>query len=287
MAWEFNRHVEDKLIESLVKTDLWQEKLKEDCEKGEVFLAIRNGYISFYYKGGGLFNFDINGFSTHVKYASVVDINDENAKKNYIYEDQLGKNMPLIKNFISGYAQIKNNCKLHSGEEAIGVSDLLKKSTYLLSKESYLVIDIEIAFMDSNKKQDRIDILLYDTVSQTLRFVEAKHFTNKEIWSKSIPPVIGQLKKYEDQIELFKKDIIDEYSRYFGCIKRIFNLQLPVPRKIDKKVSLVIFGFDEAQKLGDRFKELILGKPEYKGIPIYPIGNPKDLKAESIWKRAQ
>ena len=287
MAGEFNRHVDDKLIGELIKTILWQEKLKNDCESGEVFLAIRKGCISFYHKGGNLFKFDSNGFSTHVKYAAVIDTGNENAEKNYIHENQLDKKMPLIKNFISGYSKIKKNCELYSGKEAIGVSHLLKNSTYLLTDESYIVLDIEIALKDNDKKNDRIDILLFDTTNKMLRFVEAKHFTNSDIWARGVPNVVKQIHNYEKQILLHKKNIIAEYSRYIKNIDRIFNIQLPSPKGIDEKVSLLIFGFDDAQKKDDRFKTLIWEKPEYQDIPIYPRGGQSGLKAETIWKEAK
>ena len=283
--WAFNRHVDDKLINELNKTTLWQEWLKNDCKSGEVFLALRKDCISFYHKGGSLFKFDSDGFSTHVKYASVIDTNNEDAEKNKIYEKQLGKKMPLIKNFISGYSQIKKNCELYSGKEAIGVSHLLKNSTYLLKNESYIVLDIEIVLKD--KKKDRIDILLFDTTTKMLRFVEAKHFTNDDIWAKGVPNVVKQIHNYENQIDLHKKNIIAEYSRYIKNINRIFNMQLPSPKEIDKKVSLLIFGFDDAQKKDDRFKTLILEKPEYQDIPIYSRGKQDGLKAETIWKETK
>jgi hypothetical protein len=52
-------------------------------------------------------------------------------------------------------------------------------------------------------------------------------------------------------------------------------------------VSLLIFGFDEEQKMGDRFKTLIYENKEYNQIPLYCKGDPKGLKAETIWKRAK
>ena len=288
MAWEFRRHVEEELIKKLIKEPLWKEKLKGDCEKGEVFLTIRNDYISFYHGGGCLFTFDImEGFKTHIKYASVIDATDENTKINYIRQDQL-KNLPLISDFSAGYDGIKKNCELYSGEEAKGVSNLYRKSSYLHDK-SIVVLDIEIAFKKNDgKKQDRIDILLYDKKSQTLRFVEAKHFSNSDLWAESTPRVISQIEKYEKQIKQYEENLIREYGLYIDGLNRIFGKQFKKPRDIEPKVSLLIFGFDNAQKHDDRFKKLILNNPEYKKIPYYCKGNPKkDFNAENIWNEAK
>ncbi len=47
-------------------------------------MAIRNGYIDFYHKGGRLFKFDKKGFQTHIKYAAVI----EKDKKDYLTQDE-------------------------------------------------------------------------------------------------------------------------------------------------------------------------------------------------------
>ena len=105
MGEEFSRYVGSDLIEGLKKEPLWA-KLEPDCRSGDVFLAIREDYISFYHQGGGLFTFDKNGFKTHVKYAAVVDVENDDAPGNYVFEDQLEK-IPMIKSFVGGYEQMK------------------------------------------------------------------------------------------------------------------------------------------------------------------------------------
>jgi len=283
MAWEFNRHVEEGLIKALKEQRLWKEKLEADCKKGDVFLAIRKDYLSFYHKGGSLFKFEKNIFSTHVKYALVIDTDDENAPKDSIVEDSLKKkNLPLISDFINGYAGIKKNCELFSGVEAKGVSKLYHKDSYLHS-ESIFVLDIEIAFKKDDKKQDRIDILLYDNNSQTLRFIEAKHFSNNDLFSKTTPKVIEQIKKYEGQIGQRGKKLIKEYGLYIDGLNQIFNTQYKQPEIVDPKVSLLIFGFDDAQANDDRFKKMREVFKAHK-ILCYCIGKPKGLKANNVWK---
>ena len=49
-ATKFSRHIGSKIITDLMDTDLWKNKLSADCRNGNVFLAIRDNYISFYYK---------------------------------------------------------------------------------------------------------------------------------------------------------------------------------------------------------------------------------------------
>ena len=274
--WEFNRHVTDDLIRSLKEQPLWQEKLKGDCEAGNVFLAIRKDRIGFYHKGGRLFEFDGQSFSTHVKYASVIDTDE-----NYVTQDQL-KEMRVIPNFLARYDRIKENCALYSGDEAEGVSNLYAKSSYLCS-ESISVLDIEVAFKDDNKKLERIDVLLYDNDSQTLRFVEAKQFSNGDLHSASTPQIVEQIKSYEERIGHHKEKLIEEYGLCVDGLNQIFGKQLSRPKAIDPKVSLLIFGFDKAQEKDGRFKKMCQVIRE-QNILMYRIGGTEGLKAENVWR---
>jgi hypothetical protein len=112
--------------------------------------------------------------------------------------------------------------------------------------------------------------------------VEAKHFSNPEIWSKGSPKVIGQIGRYEKQIRLRKDEILSAYSEYVRIINRVFGISLPEPIDIDSKATLLIFGFDSNQKDG-RLKNLITDNEIYDGIKCYPIGNVKELKPENLW----
>ena len=146
-------------------------------------LAVRDNREDFYYQGGKLFGYDYNGFKTHVKYAAVINSD----KSDYLTEGQL-KGYDLISDFEAGYKRIKENCKNYSGVEASGVACVYSSNSYLLSKD-IVVLDLEVSFdaIEDNHKQDRIDILLFDKISKTLQFVEAKHYSNSEIWSQNTP----------------------------------------------------------------------------------------------------
>lgn len=269
----------EKIIEdNLIANSLWSNKIKQDCKNQNVFLAIRNNRIDLYHKGGKLFTYDRNGFKTHLKYASVIS----SKGKDYLTEAEL-LDYKLASDFKSNYLRIKENCSNYSGIEDSGVSDLYHKHSYL-SNSNVVVLDIEISFKSRNKekKQDRIDILLFNKESKTLHFVEAKHFSNKEIWSTTVPKVIGQIKRYESQIAERKIEILSTYSKYIEIINRIFNISLPEATKIDDDVTLLIFGFDNDQKYG-RLKELITKNPAYSGIQNYSIGDIKQVVTEHFW----
>ena len=249
-----------------------------DCSNGSVFLALRHNYISFYYKGGGLFEFRNKGFSTDVKYA--VMINEPFEGK--IYENQLSK-ASLTDNFLNGYDRIKKNCEHDSVKsEAQGKSCIYHKYPYTSDKSNVVVLDIEITAPGESDK--RIDILLFNKKLEELRFIEAKLYKNDEIKSKTVPQVVDQLDRYQDMINK-RNDFLPAYQEYTNTLNKVFNLNLPKPLKIDQKLGLLIFGFDEDQREGrldNIIKNLATKSPN---IPIYSIGKIKNINAENLWDK--
>jgi len=270
-------------ISELTSTNLFSNFLKLDCEKQNVFMSIRNGYLGFYHKGGRLFKFDKNGFQTHIKYAAVI----KKDNKDYLTETELDL-YDLSVDFVENYTRIKENCKNYAGIEGIGVSDLYSQHSYL-SKSDIIVLDIEVSFKsnDKDKTQDKIDILLFNKKTKTLQFVEAKHYSNGEIKSKpkTKPKVIDQIERYKNQIKdpIVNTQILKAYKNYINIINKIYNVNLQEPEKICKEVSLLIFGFEKKKRKGglknikDRLK-----KHEVK---IYAKGKMKDIKIEQLWKK--
>jgi len=274
-----------ELIEAIDKEPLFNKVLRDDVKNCNVFLAFREkqNRIDLYYEGGKLFSYDKNGFSTHKKYASVID----SIKDDYVTEENL-KNTQLISKFLEGIKDIKKNCKDYAGKEAQGVAKVYSKFSYFKNNENLVVIDIEIAFEAERgvdrKGQDRIDILLLDKKNKKLIFVEAKHFSNEDLWSTKTPDVINQIKRYEGQIKVNYTEILEKYKKNIGILKEHFKSelqQLPLPECIDDKVALLIFGFDGDQKKG-KLTESILKNKEYQGMNIYSIGKISEIKKISF-----
>jgi len=276
----FKRNLSANLISNLQAEPLYP-FLLNDIVKGSVFPAMRNNQVDFYFKGGNLFKYNDRGFRTHIKYAAVI----EKDKTDYLTEKELG-NYKLAVDFSNSYQRIKENCSIYSGIEATGVSEIYHRHSYVGRSEGIVVLDIEISLksQDIDSTQDRIDILLYNADERKLKFVEAKHYSNSEIWSKNDAKVISQIKRYEAQIKSKKADIIAEYNKYIVIVNNLFNGNLPPVEDIDEKVTLLIFDFDNNQKSG-RLKTLITDNPKFKGITLYPIGNVDKIKLENIWKK--
>ena len=275
----FNRIFDSELINKLKVNKLFTDKLLPDIKKGNVFPAIRKHNIDFYYKGGRLFQYDKNGFKTHIKFASVLT----DPKKSYLNESEL-KKYKFDETFYDNYPRIKENCANYSGVEAIGVSHLYQQYSYLLPAKDIVVLDIELSLvsLDEDKKSDRIDILLYSKEKQELQLVEAKHYSNSEIWSKSTPKVINQIGKYKNQLLVKSGDILNAYASYIKSVNSLFDVSLPIPLKVHPHVILFIYGFDDDQKRG-RLTTLILKKKEYKGVYNYCKGDTKNIEIKPLW----
>ena len=273
------------IIEDRFKNScLWKNKIEMDCLSQKVFFTIRENRIDLYHKGGLLFSFDQYGYKTHVKFAAVSHLNGIDG--DYLTETTLPKHN-LTSAFEPIYHRIKENCSKFSKHEALGVSEIYQKHSFL-SVSNVVVLDIEASFESllEEKYQDRIDLVLLNKSTMTLQFVEAKHFSNKEILSETTPKVLSQLERYESQILHRKKEIISEYGKLVRSLNRIFGLTLPEPIDFDPKVTLLIFGFDDDQKNG-RLRKRVIENPQYKGIKVYAIGKIKDVKPENIWNKKE
>jgi hypothetical protein len=150
------------------------------------------------------------------------------------------------------------------------------------------VLDIEISFeaLSGGRHQDRLDLLLFNKGEKRLRFYEAKHFSNKEIWSKAgtRPKVVQQILRYKDQIERTKLQIIKAYTQYVQIVNELFDLKLEPPQSLDPEVVLLIFGFDRDQLQG-RFKMLLEVDGSLEDIKYYAIGNEAQLEIKNLWDR--
>jgi len=277
----FTRNLGNNAISKLRKNDLFMKKLKPDIEEEAVFPAIRRGRIDFYHKGGKLFSYR-DTFYTHKKYASLIKFAGD-----YISESELRKKAEVITSFFEGYEQIKENCSLYSGVEARGVSRLYHKYPFTKNDLDIVLLDIEISFRANSEErsQDRIDLLLLNKKTQQLRFYEAKHYSNSDLWTveRSRPEAVSQIERYQEQIEKKDSEILSEYSRYVRIVNNLFTCDLPEPQSIDRKVTLLVFGYDRDQQKG-RMQDLLLGDESLAGIQYYFVGNMAGVNIDNMWR---
>ena len=273
---DFSRRVSHDLISNLKNEPLFLQKLKQDIGKltPAVFPAFRDNCISFYYRGGGLFKYENNNFSTNIKYA-IVPTKFDNS---YVTEDDL-KTVCIQPSFEAAYEPIKERCKIYGTIEADGVSNLYSYSG--TTNEPIILLDTEIALYDTDDKS-RIDLLFYNIRKRELCFCEAKHFSNPEIWSNKTPKVCKQIDRYNKKIAKFKNKIIDEYKICIEQFNYLFDTNIPKPEKLCDKVGLLIFGYDKLQS--EKISELLIKNGNLNDIPFYTKGNIKEIKSNNIAK---
>ncbi len=258
----FDRYLPDKLIGRLQAEPLFKEQLRPDiarsaCEMRagarRVFPAIREDRVDFYYRGGKLFSYDDTGFRTNLKYtASFANVHELRPE---IHESDLVKLVP-IRDFRSGYGSIKSLCALYAGDEARGMAELYGRHSFAIGKARFVVLDLEASFDARTRDdatedvQDRIDVVLFDTETRTLMFVEAKRYVNPAIRAAetSVPPVVTQVLRYKDQLAAQRENVLGAYGRYVLGMNKLFGLSLPEPVSIVSDVPLLIFGYDGVQE---------------------------------------
>jgi hypothetical protein len=281
MSTYFKRTVDESLIRKLQREPLWNNFLKPDCISGEVFLAIRNDAISFYHKGGRLFTYDMKErFKTHIKYASIIEVEpdpDEDSDPNYLTEAKLKKYKP-ISDFASHYPRIKKNCEILASKEALGISNMYKNYSYL-SKNKVVVLDIEVTLIN---RKERVDVLLFDKATGSLQFVEAKDYSNDDLFSTAEPKVVNQIQRYEMQLNKkgFSTKVVGEYNGYIKVLNELFDIKLPISKSVLETVILLIFGFDTNQRDG-RLKKLVLDNQYFKGKRVY--AKQKSINPKDVW----
>ena len=128
--------------------------------------------------------------------------------------------------------------------------------------------------------------LLYNIKEQELLFVEAKHFTNKEIRAEETPAVINQIERYNKIIQDNYDIILQEYSNHIQALNNIFKeelkTELPEPKTLCKECGLIIFGFDNDQKNG-YLESNIKSKLEDTGIKVYARGNVSEIDIKTLY----
>ena len=282
----FIRNISDKNIQAMESLDIYEQHVFQDCKNGTVFPALRNGAIGFYYKGGRPFEYSNERFSTHRKYLTMLKPKESS---DYYSEDELS-NVEIIRNFANQYKAILSNSALYAGVEAVGVSKLYENYSYCCSNSDVVILDIEVCFKslvnEKKNNKDRIDLLLYKKSTGELQFVEVKHFSNSELWSKkgTNPKVLSQIERYNRHLEGEQQRllILEQYIFYIEIMNRVLQLDLPKPKSIKNSCGLYVFGFDKNQRDG-RLQELLIGDGSLDDVPYYTVGNEKKVDIINLW----
>jgi hypothetical protein len=240
------------------------QKLKNDPE---VFAAVRDGYLSFYYKGRSLFEYRSNRFDTHQKYAVIWPSTTrvvEGADFNGCFS----------KDFNTDYEKIKSNAAVFEEKERSYVNCIATKFNFKHASP-ICVIDVECTIPGT--KNCEMDLVLYNTQEKSIRFVEAKLYNNKELSSSKI---CGQLLQYEGVIKDNRDNILMRYRTSINAFNELYQINLPQPNEVKEKVVLLIFDYDSDQK--NKISDIVNRCPD-PDLLYYAVGDPQQCYIEPLF----
>ena len=200
--------------------------LKSDVLKGEVFPAIRQNELHFYYKGGCLYKFAQGSFRR-----------DKNFEKFGVGFE----NLPPYEK-----AKEENEIKFRhvaGGEAERQLLDKLYCHTFNSEKVSKVVVlDIEVNL--GGQAVRKCDLVLLNTQTDELMFVEGKVFSDGRVLVavSFTPEVIAQVKTYTAAIENQRQNIIEQYARHVEIINGLFGTFYRSPKRLVEPAKLLVYG---------------------------------------------
>lgn len=200
--------------------------LKNDVHTGTVFPAIRKNQLYFYYEGGCLYKFS-NGtfardaafekYSTGTEWLSDYDRAKQQNKNKFTGTAGSCKERRLL-NGLYSYTFTNNGCRT-------------------------VVLDIEINLNGYASRGKKCDLLLYNTQSNALAFVEGKVFSDSRVSVKcgSLPKVINQVRAYSAAINEQAQTIIAQYANHIRIINELFGTEYRPPEKLIRPAKLLVY----------------------------------------------
>lgn len=221
--------------------------LSSDLLLGEVFPAIRENEVHFYYGGARLCVYKGGDMHSNNRYLNVPD-------------NGSSRDVRIPSDLYSEYGAIKDKCKQYrSPDKELSIVSLLFSQFSIaasgLSPDRARLLDIECRFPGApepadakSKTQDMIDCLFL-TPRGTLVFVEVKRADNVEARSSGqSAAVVNQLRRYRLQLgsEALRRTIKDAYAEAIKALSLCLEQEdLPkvfTPKTVFERVPLLIVG---------------------------------------------
>lgn len=246
--YDFWERSNGRRLAALKETALFVKHLLPDIRRGEVFPAFRGNQIHFYFKGRKLFGFSSRGFQTNIAFLAAFD----NRPSGEVKESSLSK-LVLCSTFADGYGQIKKNIELYVQPESREVAELCQQHSICRDNSGPIVVlDVELSLEsdDEDRKQDRIDLVLFNMQTLEIRLFEVKTFDDERIWPKGsgVASVVGQMRRYRRQATTRQSELLENYRQYVSLLNLLYNLDAPLPESIATSADLLVVRFDANQQ---------------------------------------
>jgi hypothetical protein len=215
------------------------ERLKADVYTGEVFPAVRKGEIHFYYKGGCLYKFNGVSFVRDKEYEKYsdgtagLDEYDKAKKQNenkYKHADGSAKEQQLLHR-LNGHTFNRHNTS--------GV----------------VVLDIETRLNGAIGSNKKCDMVLLNTTTNQIMFVEGKVFTDGRVNVKVdyMPEVIEQVKTYTAAIAEQAQTIVAQYGEHIKTINALFGTAYDPQIRLTDTAKLLVYGTPQNPNLNGQY----------------------------------
>jgi len=202
------------------------DRLRADIFAGVVFPAVRAGKIDFYHAGGRLYSFDGIGFKRNPNYSKY----DTGTVGLDFYEKAKQENK---NKFISGAGEARERQLL----------DSLNNHTFSSRKTDTVVLDIEVRLNGSIYGTKKCDMVLLNTKTNQIMFVEGKLFSNKDVHVAVgfRPKVIEQVARYTAAIAEQGQGIVEQYGNHIKVINELYGTAYSLQVRLIEKAKLLVY----------------------------------------------
>lgn len=211
------------------------EQIKSDIWSGEVFPSVRKDEIHFYYKGGCLYKFNGSSF-----------VRDKKFEK---YSENIDGLAPYEKAKQQNYTRYKHTDNSPKERQLL---DRLNSHTFNAGRKTKVVVlDIEVRLNGEIGGTKKCDMVLLNTETCEIAFVEGKVFSDKRVLVAIdyIPEVIGQVDLYTSSIAEQRQTIIEQYGEHIRIVNEIFGTAYNPEITLIDTVKLLVYETPTNEKL--------------------------------------
>lgn len=111
------------------------------------------------------------------------------------------------------------------------------------SRPQTVVIDAEVNLNGEIGGGKKCDMVLFDTQSKELIFVEGKVFSDKRMLTSDggVPKVVEQVLTYTDAIARQSEEIVEQYGSHIKTVNLLFGTSYPLPERVAPCAKLLVY----------------------------------------------
>ena len=233
----------------------WDRLVQLSHSDRDINIQVRGKYLNVYCKMGNLLKISMQGekVACKVHYKYLVGAHTPEYVEAFPSGDDIAvsqKTCDMVSSILDekNFRIVKQNISTYAGEEK-------RIQSRLVEKNKDTILDVEIAFSDSEVPSDsddgntRIDIVNYDKNRECLVFVELKQIFDARLYSSEmndqIRKYVGFATKHEPHILTAYRDVL-QVKRALGVIPEGAYLASVDIQRVEHKPILAIAGYNQA-----------------------------------------